>query len=253
MEDGGTLKDSASAADKSEHANAKVVRNVEVRSLNPESRKGAGRQIELQGRSDATIRLTDGMEGPGVREGNCELSLDRIKVEKNLSCGEKCRLLEMLHKFTTHVVKRPGKCKNFVYRSQMQGGLPKSCNSRPTPFSLRHEVREQSKEMVENGILKISHSPHVNTLTIVRRENEAVRICVDARQVNKYMIPDRTKTPSAHELLQRCHGAKYISSMDLNSAFLQIPLEESSRVWTAFHFDGQTYQFTRVPLGSVTL
>jgi hypothetical protein len=239
---------SASAAGKSEHADAKVVRNVEVRSLNPGSRKGTGRQIELQGRSDTTVRFIDGMEGPGVREGNCELSLDRIKVEKNLSCGEKCRLLEMLHKYTTHFVKRPGKCKNFEYRLQMQGGLPKSCNSRPKPFSLRREVREQIKEMVENDILEISHSPHVNPLTIVRRKNKAVRICVDARQVNKY-IPDRTKTPPAQELLQRCHGAKYISSIDLNNAFLQIPLEESPRVWTAFHFDGQKYRFTRVPFG----
>ena len=42
---------------------------------------------------------------------------------------------------------------------------------------------------------------------------------------------------------------KYISSTDLNSAFLQIPLEESSRIWTAFHFEGQTYQFTTVPFG----
>jgi hypothetical protein len=57
------------------------------------------------------------------------------------------------------------------------------------------------------------------------------------------------KTPPAHELLQRLHGAKYISSMDLNSAFLLISLEESSRIWTAFNFEGQTYQFTRVSFG----
>jgi hypothetical protein len=63
------------------------------------------------------------------------------------------------------------------------------------------------------------------------------------------MVPDRTKSPPAHELLQRFHGAKLISSIDLNSAFLQIPLEESSRIWIAFHFGGQTYQFTRVPFG----
>jgi hypothetical protein len=111
---------SASAAGKYEHAEAKNVRNVEVRSLNPESRKGAGRQIELQGRSDTTMRFTDGMEGPGIREGNY-----RIKVEENLSYGKKRRLLEMLHKYNAHFVKRPGKCKSFVYRFQMQGGLPK--------------------------------------------------------------------------------------------------------------------------------
>jgi len=63
------------------------------------------------------------------------------------------------------------------------------------------------------------------------------------------MVPDRAKTPPAYELLQRFHGAKYISSIDLNSAFLQIPLEESSRIWAAFNFFGKIYQFTRVPFG----
>jgi len=63
------------------------------------------------------------------------------------------------------------------------------------------------------------------------------------------MVPDRAKTPPARELLQRFHNAKYISSVDFNSSFLQIALEESSRIWTAFHHEGQTYQFTRVQFG----
>jgi hypothetical protein len=127
--------------------------------------------------------------------------------------------------------------------------LPKSCNSRAIPFSLRNKVREQIETMVNNDILEISHSPYVNPLTIIQREDKPVRICIDARQVNKQMVPDRAKTPPAQELLQRFHGAKYISSIDLNSAFLQIPLEKSLRIWTAFHFEGQTYQFKRVPFG----
>jgi hypothetical protein len=168
--------------------------------------------------------------------------------DKNLSYEEKCKLLELIRKYQEHFVTRAGRCNMFEYRFQMQGGLPKSCNSRPI-FSLRREVREQIEEMVKNGILEISHSPYVNPLTIIQRKHKPVRIFVDARQVNKRMVPDRAKTPPAHELLQRFHGAKYISSIDLNSAFLQIPLKESSRIWTAFHFEGQTYQFTRVPFG----
>jgi hypothetical protein len=115
----------------------------------------------------------------------------------------------------------------FEYQFQMQGGLPKLCNS-PIPFSLRREVREQLEEMVKNGILEISHSPYINPLTIIQRKNKPVCICVDTRQVNNPMIPDRAKTPPAYELLQRFHDAKSISSIDFNSAFLQIPLEESS-------------------------
>jgi hypothetical protein len=70
------------------------------------------------------------------------------------------------------------------------------------------------------------------------------------------MIPERTNTPTAHELLQRFHGAKYLSFIDLSNAFLQSPLEESLCVWTAFHFfhfEVQTYQLTRVPFGSVSM
>jgi hypothetical protein len=87
----------------------------------------------------------------------------------------------------------------FECRFQMQGGLPKSCKSRPIPFSLRREVREQIEEMVLNGILEISHSPYVNPLTIIQRKNKPVRISVDVRQVNKQMVPDRAKTTPDYE------------------------------------------------------
>ena len=108
----------------------------------------------------------------------------------------------------------------FEYRFQMQGGLPKSSNSRPIPFSLWREVSEQIEDMVKNGILEISYSPYANPLKIIQREDKPVRICVDARQVNKQMVPDRTKT----QLLKRFHRTKHITSIDLNSAFLQIQL-----------------------------
>ena len=75
----------------------------------------------------------------------------------------------------------------------------------------------------------ILHSPYVNPLTIVQRKDKPVRICVDPRQVNKEMVPDRAKTPPAHEPLQRFHGAKYISSIDLNRAFLQIGRNSNSK------------------------
>jgi len=39
---------------------------------------------------------------------------------------------------------------------------------------------------------------------------------------------------------------KYVTSLDLTSTFLQIPLEASSRKYTAFLFDTNVYQFQRV-------
>ena len=240
---------SAIAEGKFEHTDANIIRNVEVRSLTLENEGGIGRDGTLQGRSNVGITRSYDVEGLGKGEKDSSLSVERLRIDEKLSCEENCKLLELIRKYQEHFITRPGRCNMFEYRFQMQGELPKSCNSRPIPFSLRREVREQIEEMVKNGILEISHSPYINPLTIIQRKHKPVRICVDARQVNKQMVPDRAKPPPAHELLQRFHGSKYISSIDLNSAFLQIPLEESSRIWTAFHFEGQTYQFTRVPFG----
>jgi hypothetical protein len=87
----------------------------------------------------------------------------------------------------------------------------------------------------------------LNPLTTVQRPEKSLRVCVDAREVNKFVIADLAKPPPMQEMLRRFYGINYMSSIDLTSAFLQILLEKSSRPWTAFQFEGQVYQFTRVP------
>jgi hypothetical protein len=145
--------------------------------------------------------------------------------------------------------KKPGRCKDFKYQFNIQGKPPKQMSSRRIPFALRKQVREQIQEMVADGILEEFFSDYVNPLTIVPKENKSPRICLDARNINRVMVADRAKTPAMRELLQRFHGSNYITSLDLSSAFLQIPLASSSRKWTAFNFENRVFQFTRVPYG----
>ena len=96
------------------------------------------------------------------------------------------------------------------------------------------KVQEQVEEMLADHIIEESYLSHVNPLTLVQRDGKSVRICLDAREANKFMTRDRAKVPPMQMLLQRFYGTSYISTLDLSSAFLQIPLKESSRKWTAF-------------------
>jgi hypothetical protein len=165
-------------------ANVNVICNVEVRSLTLENERGIDREGMLQGRSD--VVMTRSYDVEGLDKGEVySLSLGRLRIEENLSYEEKCKLLKLIYKYQEHFVTRYVRCNMFEYRIQMQGGLPKLCNSRPIPFLLRCEVREQIEEMIKNGILEISHSPYVNPLTVIHRKHKPVRIHVDARQVNK--------------------------------------------------------------------
>jgi hypothetical protein len=104
--------------------------------------------------------------------------------------------------------------------------------------------------MMENGILELSDSSLINPLTTVYRENKEPRICIDAKRVNNVMLRDGARAPPIDEMPQQFHGVKYMTSLDLNSAFLQIPLKASSREYTAFLFDTNVYQFQRVPFGT---
>jgi len=131
----------------------------------------------------------------------------------------------------------------------MTGDMRKSRNARPITFALRAQVREQIQEMLRDDILENSFSDYVNPLTLVERPRKGIRICIDAGRVNEQMIPDRVKADPIKELLQRFHGSKSITTLDLSSAFLQVPLQRSSRKWTSFQFVNQVYQYKVVPYG----
>jgi hypothetical protein len=102
---------------------------------------------------------------------------------------------------------------------------------------------------MKDDILEESRSSYLNPLTVVQREGKSPRICVDAQKFNQAMLPDRTKIAPMQAILQRFHGTRYITTLDLSSAFLQVPLEEASRKYTAFEFQSKVYQYRRIPYG----
>jgi hypothetical protein len=103
--------------------------------------------------------------------------------------------------------------------------------------------------MLEDGILEESDSAYKSPITLLVREGKAVRICIDDRRINKQIVADRTKVMSMRQLLQNFYGAKYIMSLDLSSAFVQVPLGQSSRQLMTFPFESNVRQFKTLPYG----
>jgi len=134
----------------------------------------------------------------------------RAKVceENRLTVEQQEDLYKVPARYRQQLTKRPGKCQRFEYEFKIEGSMPQSANSRPIPFALRSQVREQIQEMLRVGILDESHSAYINPITPVVREGKAVRICFDARRINKQMVADRTKVMPMRELLQKFYGAK---------------------------------------------
>jgi hypothetical protein len=166
-----------------------------------------------------------------------------------LNMQQRQKLSDILLKYVDFLTTKPGKCKLIKYKFQVVADKPIVSYSRSIPFSQRPAVRELINQMLLDGILEVSDSPIINPLTVVKKEGGKIRMCIDARKVNQFTIPDHERAPPIQELLQKFNGANYLTSLDLSAAFHQIELDEESRKFTAFIFDSTVYQYTRVPYG----
>ena len=83
----------------------------------------------------------------------------------------------------------------------------------------------------------------------VLKKNGKVWICVDLTEPNKALKRECHPMPSVYESLAKIGNSKIFSTFDANSEFLQIPLDEESRLLTTFVKPFGWYCFNRVLLG----
>ena len=88
-----------------------------------------------------------------------EVELEKlIMSNNNLEEQQKEKLMEVLLRYTEFLTTRPGKCKVYEYKFNITNTTPIISHSRPAPYSARAGVRNQIKQMMEDGILELSDS-----------------------------------------------------------------------------------------------
>ena len=108
----------------------------------------------------------------------------------------------------------PGKVKNFQCEIKVKEQAEFKRKSYPIAFSLKEVVRLEIQRLIEDDIIELSNSPYTNPIVAVPKKNGAVRICLDAREINKTIINDRTSPGEIDEILKKFHGIRYISIWD---------------------------------------
>ena len=87
-----------------------------------------------------------------------------------------------------------------------------------------------------------------NPVAMVRKGDGSYRLCIDFRKVNEISKKDAYPIPFITEILDKLSVALYISTIDLNKAYYQIPHSEESTPKTAFIIPGRgLYQYRRMP------
>ena len=99
-------------------------------------------------------------------------------------------------------------------------------------------------------MIEPSASDYSLALVLVKKADDTYRICIDYRDSNARTVKDAYPVSSMDGILDKLRGAKYISKIDLKNAYLQVPMEEASKMYTAFSVPGSGFwQFKTMPFG----
>jgi hypothetical protein len=110
-------------------------------------------------------------------------------------------------------------------------------------------VRDQVKRMLDAGVALPSYSPRASPVVLVEKKDSSTRFCMDYRRLNSLTKKDTHPLPRIDETLDQLQGARIFSSLDLASAFWQVPLTENAKEKTTFVCKEGLFEFDTMPFG----
>lgn len=175
-----------------------------------------------------------------------------VEDASSLSNEQKHRLYEILRQHESIFSECPGRVKGYEHEIRMVDDKPFCVKAYPIPFAHRREVDRQVKEMLSWGIIEKGNTEYLSPLVTVVKKDGSVRICLDARHLNLRMEKDLVIPPNPNELLMTFKANQVLTTLDLTSAYWQVPLREQDRKYVGFLHEGNIYRFKVVAFGLST-
>ena len=122
-------------------------------------------------------------------------------------------------------------------------------NPRYKPPKQKEEEDKHVSEMLQNKIIQPSRSPWSSPVVLVKKKNGETRFCIDYRKLNEVTVKDAFPIPRIDEALDQLSGANYFSTLDLQSGYWQVELDEDARSKSAFVTSQGLFEFLRMPFG----
>ena len=129
-------------------------------------------------------------------------------------------------------------------------GKPPPCRPmyRLSPAEFR-EVQAQVHELLRRGFITPSTSPYGSPVLFVQKKDGSLRMVIDYRALNRQTIKNKYPIPRIDELLDKMHGCRVFSTLDLYSGYHQIKITPEDCPKTAFRTPLGHFEFKVLPFG----
>ena len=159
---------------------------------------------------------------------------ESLQIPSSTSCSVQSALVETPSLFAN----LSQDCKPITTKSRRFGNQDKQF------------IQSEIEKMLQEGVIEESTSPWRAQVLITTGERQRKRLVVDySRTINRFTSLDAYPLPRMDDLAAEISRYKIYSSLDLKSAYHQIPIREEEKLYTAFEANGKLYQFCRVPFG----
>ena len=223
--------------------------------------------VVLKNVSDRTISIparqqVASLHTGAILEPNCHQTqenpaeITEIPVhldEPSLTSEQKNKVQKTLLKWKDVFAFSPmelGTAKGVKHRIKLTDDVPFKERPRRIPPGMYEEVKCHLRDMLACGAIRPSSSPYSSGVVLVRKKDNSLRLCLDFRRLNSKTIRDAYFLPKIEDTLDNLQGAKWFSSLDLQSGYWQVEMEEEDKAKTGFSVGNLGfYEANRMPFG----
>lgn len=120
----------------------------------------------------------------------------------------------------------------------------------PISPAMQKIVNAELDDMLAKDVIEPSNSPWSSPIVLVKKSDNSWRFCVNYKKLNAVSTPDAYPIPYVSSILDKLRDAHFLTTLDIKSAYWQIPVAQQSRPLTAFTVPNRgLFQFKRMPFG----
>ncbi|XP_049306293.1 retrovirus-related Pol polyprotein from transposon 17.6 isoform X1 [Bactrocera dorsalis] len=165
--------------------------------------------------------------------------------------NEKLKAEKLLEKYSSIFANEGNTGRTGIVKHRINTGDAKPIRQAPrrVPLAKREDANKIIEDMHKNGVIEPSISPWSSPIVLVKKKDGSTRFCVDYRKLNDVTKKDSYPLPRIDDTLDTLSGAKWFSTLDLQSGYWQVEIDECDREKTAFSMGDGLWEFSVMPFG----
>lgn len=115
-----------------------------------------------------------------------------------------------------------------------------------------NNVYEAIEKLLEKGAIRQCSpckSQFLSSYFLVQKPDGSYRFILNLKKLNKFMNKEHFKLEDLRSVTKLIQKGGFMTSIDLEDAYLTVPIHEESRRYLRFMFRGKFYEFRALPFG----